>query len=42
MTTPAPAAARAYDLSFARWVYENVNGGDKLGLCMQCGACSGS
>jgi len=42
MTTPAPAAARTYDLSFARWVRDNVNGGDKLNLCMQCGVCSGS
>ena len=42
MTTPAPAAARTYDLSFARWVRDNVNGGDKLNLCMQCGTCSGS
>ncbi len=43
MTAPAPAAAsRKYDLDFARWVYENVNGGDKLSLCMQCGVCSGS
>ncbi len=42
MTTPAPAAAKKYDLSFARWVRDNVNGGDKLNLCMQCGACSGS
>ena len=41
MTTP-PAAARTYDLSFARWVRDNVNGGDKLNLCMQCGVCSGS
>ena len=42
MTTPAPAVARTYDLSFARWVRDNVNGGDKLNLCMQCGVCSGS
>ena len=41
MTTP-PAAARTYDLSFARWVRDNVEGGDKLNLCMQCGVCSGS
>lgn len=37
-----PATAHAYDLGFARWVYENVDGGDKLPLCMQCGVCSGS
>ncbi len=43
MTAPAPATSiRKYDLNFARWVYENVNGGDKLSLCMQCGVCSGS
>jgi quinone-modifying oxidoreductase subunit QmoC len=43
MATPAPAtSARKYDLGFARWVYENINGGDKLSMCMQCGACSGS
>jgi heterodisulfide reductase subunit C2 len=41
MTTP-PAAARTYDLSFARWVRDNIEGGDKLSLCMQCGVCSGS
>jgi quinone-modifying oxidoreductase subunit QmoC len=41
MTTP-PAAARTYDLSFNRWVRDNINGGDKLSLCMQCGVCSGS
>lgn len=33
---------RKYDLGFARWVYENVEGGDRLSLCMQCGMCSGS
>ncbi len=43
MTAPAPAASdRTYDLGFARWVYENIDGGDKLSLCMQCGVCSGS
>ena len=31
-----------YDLGFARWVYRNVQGGDRLSLCMQCGVCSGS
>lgn len=31
-----------YDLGFARWVYQNIKGGDKLSMCMQCGACSGS
>jgi quinone-modifying oxidoreductase subunit QmoC len=43
VTEPVPAAAtRTYDLGFARWVYENINGGDKLSMCMQCGVCSGS
>ncbi|MEE9209902.1 MAG: 4Fe-4S dicluster domain-containing protein [Kiloniellales bacterium] len=43
MTAPVPAASnRKYDLSFARWVYENIDGGDKLSLCIQCGVCSGS
>jgi quinone-modifying oxidoreductase subunit QmoC len=35
-------AKRKYDLGFARWVYENVEGGDKMSMCMQCGMCSGS
>ncbi len=38
---PAPPPPR-YDLDFARWVYRNIQGGDRLSLCMQCGACSGS
>lgn len=43
MTTPLPqTASRKYDLGFARWVYENVDGGDRIQLCMQCGMCSGS
>ncbi len=43
MTAPLPQdAARKYDLGFARWVHDNIDGGDKLGLCMQCGVCSGS
>jgi len=37
-----PDSGRKYDLGFARWVYENVDGGDKLSMCMQCGMCSGS
>lgn len=37
---PNPPAR--YDLGFARWVYTHIQGGDKLALCMQCGACSGS
>jgi len=43
MTVPIPATAeRKYDLGFARWVRDNIEGGDKLSLCMQCGVCSGS
>jgi quinone-modifying oxidoreductase subunit QmoC len=41
-TATAPAASRTYDLNFARWVYQNIEGGDKISLCMQCGMCSGS
>ena len=43
MTVALPeTAARKYDLGFARWVRDNVNGGDKMSMCMQCGMCSGS
>lgn len=42
MTAPSAASRPAYDLGFARWVYQNIQGGDRLSLCMQCGACSGS
>ena len=35
-------AARTYDLGFARWVRDNIAGGDKMNMCMQCGMCSGS
>lgn len=42
MTAPLPNPGKKYDLTFARWVYDNVNGGDKLAMCMQCGVCSGS
>ncbi|HEY4773516.1 MAG TPA: 4Fe-4S dicluster domain-containing protein [Xanthobacteraceae bacterium] len=38
----APAGGSKYDLSFARWVYQNIDGGDRISLCMQCGMCSGS
>ena len=34
--------SKKYDLSFAQWVYKNVDGGDRMALCMQCGTCSGS
>lgn len=39
---PPEQAARKYDLGFARWVRDNVNGGTKMSMCMQCGMCSGS
>ncbi len=39
---PPEESKRKYDLGFASWVYENVEGGDKLAMCMQCGVCSGS
>lgn len=39
---PPEQAARKYDLGFARWVRDNVNGGAKMSMCMQCGMCSGS
>jgi quinone-modifying oxidoreductase subunit QmoC len=42
MKAAIPTSARKYDLGFARWVYKNVEGGDRLSLCMQCGMCSGS
>jgi quinone-modifying oxidoreductase subunit QmoC len=43
MTASPPATAtQSYDLGFARWVRDNIDGGDKLSLCMQCGVCSGS
>ena len=35
-------SGRTYDLGFARWVYQNIEGADRLSLCMQCGMCSGS
>lgn len=42
MTATAPATTRKYDLGFARWVYQNIDGGEKVAMCMQCGTCSGS
>jgi len=43
MSGPMPAQSdRKYDHNFARWVRDNIEGGDKLSMCMQCGMCSGS
>ena len=46
MTAAAPAQARQkYDLGFAKWVYENIDGGDKLlqtKLCATIVACGTS
>ena len=43
MNAPIPKESdRKYDLTFARWVRDNVEGGDKMNMCMQCGVCSGS
>lgn len=42
MNAISPTPSRQYDLNFARWVFENVDGGDRLNKCMQCGTCSGS
>lgn len=36
------ATARRYGLGFALWVRDNVQDGQLLSLCMQCGVCSGS
>ncbi|MBT6406907.1 MAG: heterodisulfide reductase [Rhodospirillaceae bacterium] len=42
MNAIAPEAKQKYDLNFARFVRDNVDGGDKMNMCMQCGVCSGS
>jgi quinone-modifying oxidoreductase subunit QmoC len=42
MAAAAPEPQGKYDLGFARQVYGNIAGGDKLAMCMQCGVCSGS
>ena len=42
MHVPPEASAARYDLGFARWVRDNIQGGDLMPLCMQCGVCSGS
>ncbi len=40
--TAHSASPRPYDLTFARRVYETIDGGERIALCMQCGTCSGS
>lgn len=35
-------AGKAYDPSFAREVYEKVDSGAEVKMCMQCGVCAGS
>lgn len=35
-------SGRAYDPSFAREVYQKVDSGAELKMCMQCGVCAGS
>ncbi|NQU59030.1 MAG: 4Fe-4S dicluster domain-containing protein [Rhodospirillales bacterium] len=42
MNAIAPEATQKYDLGFARFVRDNVAGGDMMNMCMQCGVCSGS
>jgi len=42
MNAVSPTPTKKYDLSFARWVRDNVDGGDRMNMCMQCGVCSGS
>jgi quinone-modifying oxidoreductase subunit QmoC len=42
MNAMSPTPSRKYDLNFARYVYEHIDGGERLKLCMQCGTCSGS
>ena len=42
MTAISPEATRRYDLGFARWIFKNLERADRLNMCMQCGACSGS
>lgn len=44
--SPAPKkivkARRAYEPAFAKEVFKNVDSGEEIKLCMQCGVCSGS
>ncbi len=42
MSTLPETSNRKYDLGFARWVRDNVDGADRMNMCMQCGVCSGS
>jgi quinone-modifying oxidoreductase subunit QmoC len=42
MSHVSPTPTKKYDLSFARWVAQHVDGGERMNMCMQCGTCSGS
>jgi quinone-modifying oxidoreductase subunit QmoC len=42
MNAISPNPTQKYDLSFARWVRDNIDGGERMNMCMQCGVCSGS
>ena len=36
------SGGKAYDQSFAREVYQKVDSGDEIKMCMQCGVCAAS
>jgi heterodisulfide reductase subunit C2 len=42
MATRAPAASAPYRIDFLREVEREVEGGDMVKMCMQCGVCAGS
>lgn len=39
---PKSSGGKAYDQSFAREVYQKVDSGEEIKMCMQCGVCAGS
>jgi len=39
---PQANPRKAYDQSFAREVYQKVDAGDEIKMCMQCGVCAAS
>ena len=41
-TQEAPTAARPYQIDFLREVEREVEGGEMVKMCMQCGVCAGS